>query len=72
MRLGGAALMSGSGPAVFAIFPGETAAREAAREIKKEALFSGRAKKPNSKREEVYVAKTCSYGVNVVYEKPKA
>jgi 4-diphosphocytidyl-2-C-methyl-D-erythritol kinase len=69
--LGGAALMSGSGPAVFAAFPQKEAAERAAATIKEEFASRAEAKEPSQGRKEVYVAKTFSSGVNVVYEKPK-
>ncbi len=64
--LGGAALMSGSGPAVFGIFPEGQQAERAGTIIKEECIGSPEARKPGSGKKEVYVAKTFSGGVSMV------
>ena len=64
--LGGAALISGSGPAVFGIFPEKHSAERAAAVIKKEFTGSPEAREPGPGKGEVYVTKTFSGGVNLV------
>ncbi len=60
--LGGAVLMSGSGPAVFGIFPERQQAERAGAIMEEEHRGE---KKPESGKEEVYVAKTFSGGVSI-------
>lgn len=64
--LGGVALMSGSGPAVFGIFPKRQQAKRAGAIIEEELAGSLGARKPGSGKEGVYVAKTFSGGVRIV------
>ncbi|MCD5397720.1 4-(cytidine 5'-diphospho)-2-C-methyl-D-erythritol kinase [candidate division NPL-UPA2 bacterium] len=64
--LRGTALMSGSGPAVFGIFPERHYAERVGAIIKEELISSPEAKKPGSGKEEVYVTKTFSGGVSIV------
>ncbi len=63
--LGGVALMSGSGPAVFGIFPGRREAERAGAILEGEFTNSPEVRKPGSGKEKVYVAKTFSGGVEV-------
>lgn len=65
-ELGGAVLMSGSGPAVFGIFPEKHCALEAGTIIKEELVGL-----PGAGKEEVYVVKTFGGGVSIVQEKLK-
>ncbi|MCD5400989.1 4-(cytidine 5'-diphospho)-2-C-methyl-D-erythritol kinase [candidate division NPL-UPA2 bacterium] len=64
--LGGAALMSGSGPAIFGIFPERHYAERAGAIIEEELTGSPEARKPGSGKEEVYVTKTFSGGASIV------
>ncbi len=64
--LGGVALMSGSGPAVFGIFPGRREAERAGAILEEEFANSPEVRKSGSGgKEKVYVAKTFSGGVGV-------
>lgn len=69
--LGGVALMSGSGPAVFGIFPGRQQAERAGAIVEEELIGSPEARKPGSGKEEVYVAKTFSGGASIVQKELK-
>jgi len=64
--LGGVALMSGSGPSVFGIFPERQQAERVGTAIEEKLPGSPEARKPEAGKEEVYVTKTFSGGVSIV------